>query len=429
MANAYNSTSFVAPDLLIDFQKKSPLAGTVYSNYTGAFDSGKNWDYGSTIKIPLPNKAIVNTGATISSFDDVKERFAETTVSYRYNTNMSFTSKDLTFNTKHIFAQRFIEPHASALAAKYEYDLAQEIFKHTYLFTGTAGSAISSTKAIFLLDSTMNKMNIRMNDRWLAINENSFADIASISGFQNSFDGQMTKQINRDAQLGRLATLQTFRSTRMVNHIAGVGLDTATPANGFVAAGTVKAEVSSGNTMTITGLTANSTGVFNPGDKLVFTGYYHVDPELRINTDLTFSVTVTNDTAVDADGSGDAVITFDPYIISDTANPNRNISAAIAATTAVKLVTANTDAGSTGKVAYKFNAGYVPEGICSGVPPLADPKGVPANAIARASDPDTRAVNIRMVDGYTFSSDGSGTRLDIIYYIKVFGDRIVGLLG
>lgn len=427
MSNSFVTKTDVAEEILIDFQAATPVIGSTWRRYEDRIINGGGWDKGGKLDIPLPQKYIVNDGATITTIPDIEEKKTQLTLDYRKNVPMQFTTQEMTTDSKFKFKERFLTPAVNELAAIAESIVAQEMFDHTYIVQGTAGVCPATYKSVALLRSAMNKMMLRRDKRWLGFSEDCYADIISAGTLQNSFDMKLTKDINRDAQLGRIAQFQSYSSPLFVQHIAGIGDVTATSASGKVSAGTVKTIVTSGSTMTLTGL-GTETGVFLKGDKIQFEGVYHVSPIGRKTTNLPFSVVVT-DTSVDS-SSGDAVINFEPAIVSAATDPFRNISntAGLQATTVANLITANTGVGSTVKNPYTLNFGYLPEGVIFAAPPLAMPEGIPTAAMGRVIDPETQ-LSIRLYAFTEGKDDLTAHRIDILFGIKVNGDRCFGLLG
>lgn len=429
MANNFTTKTDVAEEILIDFQNEGVIANTTWRDYEERI-IGDGWDLGGVLDIPLPNKYIVNDGAVISSVPDINEQKTQLELTFRKNIPMKFSTQEMTTSSRFDFKKRFITPAVQQLSAQVEKDLADQMFLHTYHVSGTAGVCPQAYASAALLRARMNNMMVPRADRFLGFSEECYANMISAGTLQNSFDVNLTRDINREAELGRIAQFASYSSPLLASHIAGVGDDTATPSAGLVSAGTVKTTVTSGASITITGLTALSTGVFEPGDKLVFSGVFFVDPLTRKTTNELFSITIVDPSSIDADGSGDAVITVEPNIVSAATSPFRNISdtTGLQAGTIVNLVTANTGVASATKVAYTMNFGYIAQGVIFAAPPLAMPDGIPTKDIGRVVDPDTKT-SVRIYSFTDGLNDTSTHRLDLLYGIKIEGDRIFGLLG
>lgn len=433
--NSFSNTDEVLSELMVDFQYKSPLISTMWKDPEEAFTKTSGWDIGKTVRIGLPNQYLVGDGAVISSIPDFDEKTIDLSLDSRKNIPMKFTTDEMTNFTKFKFRERILEPASDTLATVVESILAEKIFKRTYLLTGTAGVCPSSYAAVASLRAGMNKMGVPKKGRWLMFDEDCYTEVISAGTLQNSFDQNLTRDINREAQLGRIAQFQSYSSAIAYQHQAGIGDGTATPANGFVDCGTVKTTVTSGNSLTLTGLPISQADTLRVGDKLVFgrsgaLAPFHINPKTKQATNIRFSVTLTDVGTGATDTSGEIVVQFEPSIVSSATDPYRNISdtSGLQATTAVDLVTANAGVGSTTKIPYKMNIGYIKPALPFAAPPLKMPEGVPEGGKARMIDPDT-GLSLRL---YTFTdgtNDEDTKRLDILFGLKVYGPLVFGLLG
>lgn len=427
MADTYTSMQAVAEDALAEFHNKLGLVASANKDVEPQFLTGE-FDKGNTIKIRKPNRFTVSDGAVIASIPDTEERTVDLVLDTRKKVVMDFTTQDLTLYTKTQFKQRFIDPPVLQLANKVESDVALKLTQQVYNHAGTAGTAPASFTDLAREKAFLNKMGIP-EDHMFMMQEDQYSNLISIANLQNSFLPALNQDITRRYLSGNLAGMDIMHSVLMPSHIAGIGDSTATPANGYVAAGTVKTNIASGSTsMVITGLNPTDTGTFLKGDKIKFTGYYSVNPnEIDISTSEPFQVTVTADAAA-VDGSGDVTVNFYPAIISDTASPYRNVTSQILATTPIFIATANTGVGSATKVPYKTNVGFYRDAIQFAAPPLRIPKSVVPGAAGRMTDPET-GISIRLIEAYDVINDKTITRFDILYGVRINGEYAVAYLG
>lgn len=437
MANVFNNTQEVVNELMVDFQYNTPMISTMWKEFQDRFLTTDGWDRGDNIDISLPNQYNVNDGEVITSIPDFAEKKINLSLDFRKHIPMNFTTQQMTLYTKFKFKERIIDPASTTLADVTETILAEEIFKHVYLVSGTAGTCPNSYASIAQLRAKMNIMGIPRTNRWMAFDEDCYAEVISAGTLQNSFDMKLTRDINREAQLGRIAQFQTYSSPLLYKHIAGIGDGTATPANGLVTCGTVKTTVTSGSSMVLTGLPVSQADTLRVGDKLIFgietgttTSPFHVQPKTKATTTLPFSITLTNVGTGATDTSGEITVSFEPAIVSAATDPYRNISdtAGLQAGTTATLVTGNTGLASAVKVPYKMNFGYIKPALIFAAPPLRMPEGIPDKAKTRVIDRDN-GLSLRM---YTFTDGTNDTdtkRLDILFGIKVYGPMIFGLLG
>jgi len=427
MADQYTSMQAVAEDALAEFHNQCSLIMAANKDVQPQFLTGE-FDKGATIKVRKPNKFLVTDGAVISSIPDTTERTVDLTLDTRKKVVMDFTTQDLTLYTKTQFKQRFIDPAVLQLANVVEADVALKLTQQVYNHTGTAGTAPSSYADLAREKAFLNKMGIP-EDHMFAMQEDNYSSLISNAGLQNSFLPALNQEITRRYLTGNLAAMDIMHSVLMPVHIAGIGDPTATPANGYVAAGTVLSNIASGSTSTIiTGLGNGTTGTFKKGDKVKFVGYYSINPiDTSITTGEPFEVTITEDAGA-ASAGGEVTINFSPAIISDATSPYKNVDSQILATTPVYIASANTGAGSTTKVAYKTNVGFYRDAIQFAAPPLVIPKSVVPAAAGRMTDPET-GISIRLVESYDVINDKTITRMDMVYGVLINGEYAVAYLG
>lgn len=429
MADTFTTMTQVADEALAFFHNKMGLTAVSTKEYQSQFQN-KAWDTGQTIKVRQPNNYLVSDGAVISSIPDTTERTVDLTLNYRKKVVMDFTTADLTFYTKHQARQRFIEPAVLALSNQVEKQVATDLVAAVTNYKGTAGTAPTTYGSLAQVKAFMNKMGIPEQQHFF-FQEDNYADFISNSNLQNSFNTQINTDISKKYFLGELADLMVSHSIHLPVHTAGIGDSSATPSNGFVAAGNVKTTVTSGNTLVIENLQGSDTGVFLEGDKIKIAGVYSVnkiDPTMQTGELIEFTVLAdANSTA-----GGEATITVSPTIDSAATSPYRNISNTAGipggAGSAVSLATANTGAGSTGKVPYKTNVGFHPNAILFAAPPLVIPKSVAGAAAGRSIDPDT-GISIRFIEDYDVTNDRIITRMDILFAIKINPEYAIALLG
>lgn len=431
MANTYVTMQEVAEDLLIDFQNALLITATADRQYEDDITNAHT-DTGGSVKIRKPVRYNVGDGAVISGTTSTEEKSTTLTIDKRKHVEANFTTVDLTLSTKDQFRKRFIKPMGVHLANKVDLDVGNDIANAINYFSGTAGVRPSAFSAAADIAANMDLLGMPTNDRWLAFGPKAYASFISAGSLQNSFNTEMNKSITRNGQLGRVADFQSYKTIYTRQQIAGIGEVAATPSAGFVDAGNVKTTVTSGSTIVVEGLGGPTTGVYNPGDKIKIAGVFSVNPISKISTGELMTFVITNAAAVNSSAGGEATITVSPAIISSSTDAYRNISNTSGITggagSLVTLASANSGAGSTTLSPYEINMAYVPGGVIFAAPPLVLPRGLPADAMGRAVDPETK-VSIRILETYDGINDKQITRADIIYGTDVQNDFVYGLLG
>jgi hypothetical protein len=431
MANTYITMQEVAEDLLIDFQNSLLVTATTWRGYEDNITNA-HADTGGSVKVRKPVRYNVGTGATITGTTSTEEKEVTLTVAQRRHVEANFTTQDLTLSAKDQFRKRFITPMGRDLANEVDNYVATKMGEKLNYFLGTAGAAPATYKDAALTNSFMDQLGIRAADRWLGYGTDTYAELISADTLQNSFDLQLNKGITRRGQLGMVADFQSYKTIFAPQHTAGIGLVSAAPSAGFVAAGNVKVTVTSGNTLVIENLGASTTGVFNPNDKIKIAGVYSINPISGISTGKLMQFTITNAVAVNSSAGGEATITVSPAIISSATDAYRNIDNTSGIVgdvgSAVSLASANSGVGSTTLNPFEINMAYVPEAVLFAAPPLMIPNSVVSKAAGQATDPETK-ISIRVLETYDGINDKIITRADVLFGAEVLNDRIVGLLG
>lgn len=441
-----NKIEILGSAFLDDFHYKLGAIATANTRLGKEVFKGKtnDWDHGRTAFVALPNSATVTDGEEIIyPIPGNSEAEVPLTLSYRRKVVLPFTVDELTFDADGKFDTRFIEPMVKSLVISAERDVLRALTKGVTQYIGTPGVPITSTSPLFSVKDELENYGIP-DEHYLYMNGKSYATMLAGDPMRTAF----VQPLNADVQLkymaGQLADLDVMRSKLIPVHAAGVGDNTATPANGLVDAGAVSVAVSSGTVLNLNGLNASVSGVFLDGDILEFPTIYSTQaPPVLESTGEPLRLTVVGD--VDSDAGGNAIVNFRCNFyhtegLTGTATgdeaPYRNFDTAAfgTATTdqeipigaAVKLVTANTGVGSTVKVAFIKNVAYGPDAILFAAPSL-KPAGGGAK-YTLVTDKET-GISLKITEFYDGTMDKTITRVDIYYAIKILPQYIVGLLG
>jgi hypothetical protein len=218
-------------------------------------------------------------------------------------------------------------------------------------FTGTAGVAINSFTTVDMAGAKLLEQGVNIaSDAYLAM---TVRDGSSLKGaLLNNFTPVFNEDIVRSSAIGHLSYFDIFQSQNIKRHIAGAGprLHASDPLilNGAVA---------SGNTIVMDGATSGVTDYFVVGDVFSLAGVQSVNPVGRASTgqDMQFVVQANAST----DGGGNITVQVLPVIISDVANPNRNVSNPLPDNAPVTMVTT-----------YNCNVAYPSRGLDIVCPPL-----------------------------------------------------------
>lgn len=301
-------------------------------NLEGDF-KGLKYATGQTLNYRLEERYLGGEGATATSEGRVQV-IRPLTISKQFNTMVEFNGMELTFDRARDqpYLDMMLNPRAKTLANKTENFIASALENQVYQFVGTPGVPIDFT-TITLADAYMTELGIPEDgNRYFA---NPPRVSASLS---NDLSTIFNMTVNRGALLdgfiGHLSGFDFFKTNFLTRHTAGAGQTGGSPPTGFQLAGTVtNGPISSGNTISVTGVVA-STQVFTQGDLLYVdpaAGVFMVNP---LNQSGGSYVPITEQPAqfvVSADvistSGGTADIPVIPGIVVSGAR--QNISAAI----------------------------------------------------------------------------------------------------
>jgi hypothetical protein len=207
------------------------------------------------------------------------------------------------------------------------------------------------------------------NDAYMAM---TVRDGSSLKGaLLNNFTPVFNEDIVRSSAIGHLSYFDIFQSQNIKRHIAGAG-PRLTPGDTL----TVNGAVASGNTLILAGANGGGAAVvdyFVAGDVISIAGVQSVNPVGRASTGQNMQFVITANASSLLGGA--VTITVAPSIISDTSNPNRNVTNAVPNGAAVTVV------GS-----HNVNVAYPARGLDIVCPPLYKLQ-VPYSSVA--VDPET----------------------------------------
>ncbi len=138
---------------------------------------------GSTLRIRLPDRALVTDGAALQVQDD-NEQFTTLTVASQKHIGVNFTTAEMTMQLDD-FAERVLKPRISQLAASIDADVANS-FLNMYQAVGTPGTTPSSTAVLLAAQQKLNESAAVMSPRYVTVNP--AANAALIEGMKGLFN-------------------------------------------------------------------------------------------------------------------------------------------------------------------------------------------------------------------------------------------------
>ena len=340
---------------------------------------------GSTLRIRLPDRALVTDGAALQVQDD-NEQFTTLTVSSQKHIGVNFTSAELTMQLDD-FAERVLKPRISQLASSIDADVANS-YKYIGNTVGTPGSTPSTSLVLLQAQQKLNENAAVMNPRYATVNPAANAGL--VEGMKGLFNP--TDTISKQFKNGMMGTgVLGFDEINMSQSIKQhtTGTRAATGA-------TTGAAVTSEGASTLT-LTVTSGETIAVGDVFTIADVFAVNPQTRESTGSLFQfVALASSTTTTT-----ATVTVAPMY--SAAHALATMTALPANSKAVVFVGAASSQ-------YAQNLVYHKDAITFATADLLLPQGV--DMAARAVH---NGISLRVVRQYDINNDRLPCRIDVLY--------------
>ncbi|MBK6594360.1 MAG: hypothetical protein IPG23_17595 [Burkholderiales bacterium] len=122
---------------------------------------------GSTLRIRLPDRALVTDGAALQVQDD-NEQYTTLAVASQKHIGINFTSAELTMQLDD-FAERVLKPRISQLASCIDADVATA-YKSIYNSVGTPGTTPGTSLVLLQAQQKLNEFATPMSPRYATVN-------------------------------------------------------------------------------------------------------------------------------------------------------------------------------------------------------------------------------------------------------------------
>ena len=348
MPNQFITTDLVSNTALAMFANNAPFVMTASRIYQDDFVSS-GYKIGDTLQVRRQNHFIVGDGS-VATPQSIIETVETIVINHQYHALIAYTIQDLSLRIED-FSRLFIAPAIQEIITQMEKDIGSAAEMTLNFFTGTAGVAINSFTTVDTAGAKLLEQGVNIAaDAYLAM---TVRDGSSLKGaLLNNFTPVFNEDIVRSSAIGHLSYFDIFQSQNIKRHTAGAGptLYSSDPL-------LVNGAVASGNTIIMNGATINITNYFLPGDVISIAGVDSVNPVGRGDTGQNMQFVIT--APASTDGSGNITILVSPSIISDTTNPNQNVTNAVPSGSAVTMV------GS-----HNVNVAYPARGLDIVCPPL-----------------------------------------------------------
>jgi hypothetical protein len=341
---------------------------------------------GSTLRIRLPDRALVTDGAALQVQDD-NEQFTTLTVNNQKHIGVNFTSAELTMQLDD-FADRVLKPRISQLASSIDADVANA-FRTIGNSVGTPGTTPATSLVLLQAQQKLNENAAVMSPRYATVNPAANAGL--VEGMKGLFNP--TDTISKQFKNGMMGTgVLGFEEVNMSQSIKQFTTGTR-GATGNTTSAAVTVEGAAAIALTVA-----SGATIKAGDVFTVADCFAVNPQTRESTGSLFQFVVL----ADVTASGTAVTV--------TVAPMYSASSALAT---VNSLPGNSKAVVfVGAASTKYAQNLVnhKDAITFATADLLLPQGV--DMAARAVH---IGISLRVVRLYDINNDRMPCRIDVLY--------------
>ncbi len=388
MANSILTIDMITRKALEILENNLVITRNVNRQYDDSFAvSGAK--IGSTLRIRLPDRALVTDGAALQVQDDA-EQSTTLTVSTQKHIGVNFTTAELTLQLDD-FAERVLKPRISQLASSIDADVANA-YKSIFNTVGTPGTSPSTALVLLQAQQKLNESAAGMAPRYATVNPAANAGLVNgLSGFFNPTDTISKQFKNGMMGTGVLGFDEINMSQSIKVHTTGSRAGT------ILVNGAVSTQGQS--TISIDGLTG-ATDTVTVGDVFTIANVFAVNPQTRESTGSLQQFVVT--AAQTGVSNALANMAISPAIFTST-SALATVDSFPADNAAVTFV-------GTASTAYPQNMIYHKDAITFATADLVMPQGV--DMAARANH---NGISMRVVRAYDINNDRMPCRIDVLY--------------
>lgn len=341
---------------------------------------------GTTLRIRLPDRALVTDGAALQVQDE-NQQYTTLTVSSQKHIGVNFTTAEMTMKLDQ-FADLVLKPRISQLASAIDADVCNA-YKDIYQSVGTPGTTPATSLVLLQAQQKLNESAATMGQRYGTVNPAANAQL--VEGMKGLFNpvslvsSQYKTGLITESMLGydEFAMSQSLPS-----HTTGDWGTTIT------STGTLSTQGQATLPISFTG----SSKTWKQGDVFTIANVYAVNPQTRASTGSLQQFVVTADTS----GSSTATLSISPAIYT-ASNALATVDSFPQAGAAVTML------GSAASV-YPQNLVYQKNAITFATADLLMPQGVDM-----ASRQVHNGISLRIVRQYDINNDRMPCRIDVLY--------------
>ena len=386
MANSLLTIDMITRKALEILENNLVLTRTVNRQYDDSF-AVEGAKIGSTLRIRLPDRALVTDGAALQVQDD-NEQFTTLTVSSQKHIGVNFTSAELTMQLDD-FAERVLKPRISQLASSIDADVANA-YKSMYQSVGTPGTTPATSLVLLQAQQKLNESAAVMSPRYATVNPAANAGL--VEGMKGLFNPVST--ISRQFKNGLMG--EGILGLEELNMSQSIKQHTTGSRTG---AHTVTTTVSTQGQATIN-ITGTGTQTIALGDVFTIANVYAVNPQTRESTGSLQQFVVTE--AATAVAGAYTAVKISPAIYTS--------SNALATVDSFPQSSATVTFIGAASTQYPQNLVYHKDAISFATADLLLPQGVDM-----ASRQVHNGISLRVVRQYDINNDRLPCRIDVLY--------------
>ena len=389
MANSLLTIDMITRKALEILENNLVISRNVNRQYDDSF-AVEGAKIGSTLRIRLPDRALVTDGAALQVQDD-NEQYTTLAVASQKHIGVNFTSAELTMQLDD-FADRVLKPRVSQLASSIDADVAN-VYKSIFQSVGTPGTTPATSLVLLQAQQKLNESAAGMSPRYATVNPAANAGL--VEGMKGLFNP--TNTISRQFKNGMmgegvLGLEEINMSQSIVTHTTGSRSATASL--------TIASTISTQGATSVAINGDAGTATFAVGDVFTIANVYAVNPQTRQSTGSLQQFTVTS-LATAASGNWSSV-SVSPAIYTST-NALATVDSFPQSSAAVTVL-------GSASTQYPQNLVYHKDAITLATADLLLPQGVDM-----ASRQVHNGISLRVVRQYDINNDRMPCRIDVLY--------------
>ena len=394
MANSLLTIDMITRKALEILENNLVITRNCNRQYDNSF-ANEGAKIGSSLRIRLPDRALVTDGAALQVQDE-SEQSTTLTVSSQKHVGINFTTAELALSLDD-FAERILTPRVSQLASSVDADVANA-YKDIYASVGTPGTTPASSLVMLQAQQKLNENAAMMSPRYFTMNP--AANAALVDGMKGLFNpvDPVSRQFKSGIVSSNILGYDEINMSQSIKqHTTGAWGTTITSTN------TVSTQGATTLAISFTG----SSKTWKKGDVFTVASVFAVNPQTRESTGSLQQFVVT----ADASGSSTATLSISPAIYTSTHALATVDSFPQAAAVITMLGSASTQ--------YPQNLVYHKDAITMATADLVLPQGVDM-----ASRQNHNGISMRIVRQYDINNDRMPCRIDVLYGYAVIRPQL-----